>query len=233
MATIKNKTEKIGLKKSIYQDLRQKLISCYYSPGSRINELELTQEYNVSRTPIREAISQLEMDGYVKILPKKGIYVTDITLDDVDQIFNARMEIEPVTLRMAKPYLSLEKLMELKYRINNNEKINISTAYQSDAEMHLYFIDCCHNHYLINMMHKLFDDNERVVIATGQNKVKIHNAVVEHTQILDSLIANKSIDESCDLMRQHIRTCRLAALNYLNSDKYKESHQTKDETVTA
>lgn len=215
------KTPKIGLKQSVYNDLKKKLLNCYYPPGSVINELELTKIYNVSRTPIREAITQLEMDGYVKILPKKGIYVTEITIQDIVQIFRARIEIEPVTLRMAKPYLEMEKLLEFRNVLNENQH-DIDKAYNLDMAMHLYFIDQCRNRYLIQMMHKVFDDNTRVVIATGQNEVKIHNAVMEHTRILDNLIADRDIDETCALMREHIETCRVAAIQYMNSETYRQ-----------
>ena len=221
-----------GLKQAVYRDLRDKLINCVYAPGTTINELELTQTYGVSRTPVREAVTQLEMDGYVKILPKKGIYVTEITLEDVMQIFRARAEIEPITLRMAKPYLSVERLIALRNSILEHEH-DIYNAYKWDMQMHLYFIDNCRNNYLVNMMHKVFDDNTRVVIGTGQNEAKIHNAVIEHTGILDSLIAENDIEVACRLMRKHIENCRLAAIQYLDSPAYREHIQKTSLTAPA
>ena len=60
------------LKYHVYQDLKEKLIHCTYPPGSMLNEVQLASQYGLSRTPIREAINRLEMDGYVKVIPKKG-----------------------------------------------------------------------------------------------------------------------------------------------------------------
>ena len=74
-------------KNTLYQALKERLINCIYPPGSLLNEMQLAEEFSVSRTPVREAIGRLEMDGYVRVLPKKGIYVTDISLNDVHQIF--------------------------------------------------------------------------------------------------------------------------------------------------
>lgn len=216
--------KKGGLKQAVYYDLKDKLINCVYAPGTTINELELTQAYGVSRTPVREAVTQLEMDGYVKILPKKGIYVTEISLENVIQIFKARAEIEPITLRMARPYLSVNQLIALRKNILEHEH-DIHNAYKWDMQMHLYFIDNCRNNYLINMMHKVFDDNTRVIIATGQNETKIHNAVMEHTEILDNLIAENDIEITCRLMRSHVENCRLAAIQYLDSPAYREHIQ--------
>ena len=162
---------------------------------------------------VREALSQLELEQYVKILPKKGIYISDLTIDDVLHIFQARMEIEPVTLKLAAPYLEMEKLLEYRSRFEIDDE-NLEKAYELDMEMHLYLIDCCRNSYLINMMHRLFEDNTRMIIYTGQNTAKIHNARQEHIEILDSLIGTQNINASAQLMRTHIATCRNAALQF-------------------
>ena len=74
-----------------------------YPPGSLLNEAQLSIELGVSRTPIREALNRIEHEGFIKILPKKGILVTEVSLNDVLHIFGARLEIEPIALRMAGP----------------------------------------------------------------------------------------------------------------------------------
>ena len=210
-----------GLKQKIYEDMKDKLIHCIYKPGSELNEVQLTEEYGVSRTPIREAISQLEVEGYVKVLPKKGIYISDITVDDVLQIFQTRIEIEPVTLTLAYPYLNVLDLIEYRHRFEGPEE-DLDEASKLDTEMHIFLIDQCRNSYLIDMMHKLFSDNTRMLIATGQNKVKIHQARQEHTEILDALIEHQDPDVCAELMRKHIKTCRAAALKYFSSEEYQK-----------
>lgn len=210
-----------GLKRKIYHDLKQKLIHCVYPPGSELNELMLTEEYGVSRTPVREAVSQLELEGYVKVLPKKGIYIPDVSVDQVLQIFQTRLEIEPVTLRMAIPYLDIGELIAYRWKYQKPEP-DLMKALELDTELHLYFIDHCKNNYLIEMMHRLFDDNTRMVIATGQTEAKIHNAVVEHLEILDNLINHEDPELSAELMRKHVETCRTEALKYFSSDDYRK-----------
>ena len=206
-----------SLKHTIYQDLKSRLISCSFLPGTELNELAISEEYGVSRTPVREAISQLEMEGYVKVLPKRGIYISDVTIDDVLQIFETRIEIEPITLRLAFPHLSIQKLIDFRNLYEAHEQ-NIEIAFRQDSAMHLYLIDCCRNQYLIQMMHNLFDHNTRVVNATGLNMIKIRNAQKEHLEILDSLLTNRTPDEPCELLRKHIETCRSCALLHF-SDK--------------
>lgn len=204
-----------NLKHQIYQDLKDKLIHCVYPPGSILNELLLTEEYHVSRTPVREAISQLELENYVKILPKKGIYISDISVDDVHNIFQTRIEIEPVILKMSAPYLEIEKLLDYRRRFETPPQ-DLAEAFRLDMDMHLYLIDQCRNHYLISMMRRLFDDNIRMLIFTGQNRQKLHNAQEEHMAILNSLISLQDINASAELMRQHVLTCRETALRYFD-----------------
>lgn len=220
MTTVEKKKER-GLKNTIYSDLKEKLINCVYEPGTVLNEIQLTNEYGVSRTPVREAISRLEMDGYISILPKKGIYVTDISLGDVMQIFQTRIEIEPLCLRMASDsgLLDERELIMFMDRFRENN-IDISDSFRLDTAMHLYLIEHCGNQYIINMMRKLFDDNTRVVIASKQNLTKIHNATCEHLEILESLLRHDDVTKTAELMKNHIESCRRSALDYFCSTKY-------------
>ena len=81
MANTENMSKK-GLKEQTYLTLKERMVDCVYPPGSLINEAQLAADLNLSRTPIREAISKLEMEGFVQILPKKGIYVTNTGFPD-------------------------------------------------------------------------------------------------------------------------------------------------------
>lgn len=222
---ISSAASKGDLKTKAYLALKERLINCVYAPGSVLNEVQLASELGLSRTPIREAIGRLEMDGYVRVLPKKGIYVTDISLNDVMQIFQTRIEIEPLTLRLSAPHLSRNELLMFRNRFEE-ETSDILNSFRLDTAMHLFFIEHCGNKYLIDMMRKLFDDNTRIIIASKQNQTKIHDAKCEHLQILDSLLAKDDIQHTAELMRTHIETCKKAALHYFYSLNF--MHETPD-----
>lgn len=203
------------LKNYVYQVLKERLIHCTYEPGSILNEAQIAAGLNLSRTPVREAINRLESEGFVRILPKKGIYVTDIQLSDVLQIFQARFEIEPVALKMASPYLPMEELLHFRESFSKDFP-DVKNGFKLDTAMHLFIIEHCGNHYIIDMMHKLFDNNTKVVIASKQNLVKIHDARLEHLDIINTLI-DRNTEKAAELMRTHIQTCRRAALDYFYS----------------
>jgi len=164
---------------------------------------------------VREAISRLEMEGFVKIMPKKGIYVTDISLNDVLQIFQTRIEIEPIAVRLAAPHLPREELLAFCGKFKG-EAPDIQNGFRLDTAMHLFIIEHCGNRYIIDMMHRIFDENTRVIISSKQNQVQIHDARLEHLDILNSLL-DKDTERAIALMQSHIENCRKAALDYFCS----------------
>ena len=147
------KTGNRDLKNHAYQIIKERLINCIYEPGSFINESQLAADlglsrtpfrfqpvdgFTESRTPVREAINRLESEGLVKVMPKKGIFVSDIQLSDVLQIFQARIEIEPVALGMAAPHLPTEELLHFRNTFTQDFP-DIQNAFRLDTAMHLFY----------------------------------------------------------------------------------------------
>ena len=209
--------QKQGLKDQTYELLKERLVDCIYPPGTLLNEAQLAAELQLSRTPIREAISKLEMEGFVRILPKKGIYVTDITLNDVIQVFQTRIEIEPVALRLAAPRLPMEEVMNFCQKFHA-PVTDIQNSFRLDTAMHLFIIEHCGNHYIIDMMRRVFEENTRIIISSNQNQAQIHDAKHEHLDILNKLIDGK-YDEAEKSLRIHIEACRKAALDFFYSNQ--------------
>ncbi len=207
-----NNSRNRSLKDEVYDELKDRLIHCIYEPGSFVNEKQLADDLGTSRTPIREAISRLEHEDLVQVISKKGIYIKNITMHDVQQIFDTRRRIEPITLLMSAN--SLPKDMLYQFRKKFQEDVaDIRSGYKLDTAMHLFLIEYCGNRYLIDMMQKVFEDNTRVIISSKQNQVKIHDARQEHLEIIEELIAGH-YQEASDLMGKHIDGCREAAMNY-------------------
>ena len=209
------KTANKDLKNHTYCILKERLVNCIYPPGTLLNEAQLAADLGASRTPVREAISRLEMEGFVKIMPKKGIYVTDISLNDVLQNFQTRIEIEPIAVRLAAPHLPREELLAFCGKFKG-EAPDIQNGFRLDTAMHLFIIEHCGNRYIIDMMHRIFDENTRVIISSKQNQVQIHDARLEHLDILNSLL-DKDTERAIALMQSHIENCRKAALDYFCS----------------
>ena len=90
--------QKESLKQQAYNAIKAKILNCEYAPNTFINEELLREEVSASRTPVRDAISRLEQEGLVKILPKKGIMVSDLSLSQINMIYETRMMLEPYAI---------------------------------------------------------------------------------------------------------------------------------------
>ena len=90
--------EKKSLKQQAYDEIKRKIVTCEYAPNTLLNEELLREELHVSRTPIRDALSRLEQKGLITILPKKGIMVSSLSINDINMVFEVRMMYEPYAL---------------------------------------------------------------------------------------------------------------------------------------
>ena len=206
-----------GLRSSVYRQMLDKLISCEYRPGSLLNEAQLAEEYQVSRTPIREAINRLEQQGYLRVMPKKGIYVNDISIQDVLQVFQCRIELEPLALKLAVNRLDVAVLLELKQKYIHSGDLDYLSHYYIDMEMHHYFVNQCGNRYIIEMMDRVLNDNLRITIASKQDNNLVHDANEEHIKILESLIKQEPVEIAMDLLEKHLRICCMVAMDHIHS----------------
>lgn len=201
-----------NIKNRAYAILKERLINCIYPPGNVLNEAQLAQDIGCSRTPVREAISLLESEGYVTIVPKKGIFVRGILLGDVLQIFQTRLEIEPIALKLAGPNLPVDTLINWR-NLFRNQPADDANGFRIDTQMHLFIIEHCHNDYIIEMMKKVFDKNTRIIISSRQNRSHIEDARKEHIEILNTLI-DQDFELAATQMRHHVGSCRRAAVDF-------------------
>lgn len=200
------------LKNHAYTVLREKLITCEFLPGSMLNEARLSIDLGVSRTPVREALNRIEQEGLVRIIPKKGIYVADVSLSDIIQVFEVRLSMEPVALRMAAPTLPPDELRQFREAFVRDDP-DPRNSFRTDMAMHLFIISHCGNRFIIDMMRRVFDYNRRAVIYTKQDECRIHEAREEHLGLLDQILAGET-DTAVETLRQHIECCQRAAMDF-------------------
>ena len=94
-----------NLKEKAYIHLKEKIIKCEYPPGMALSERDLMETLGVSRTPIREAINLLEQENLIKIYPRRGMFVENITVKDIQDIFTVRKTVEPLVTKLATPHI--------------------------------------------------------------------------------------------------------------------------------
>lgn len=198
----------IYLKDHVYNSLRTKIIDCEYEPGSVLTETMLLQHFGVSRTPIREALNRLAMENLVTVIPKKGIIVNGISINDIVQVFEARMILEPQMLLIYGERLDKEQLKNYLERCKC--AVSIKEMIELDEEFHSMTYGVCSNRFLKDFCASLEGQNHRNRIWRS-NEERVHISLDEHVMIVTALLENDYV-KAKDLMYQHLFNAREYAL---------------------
>jgi len=199
----------------IYSILFNKIVSGEYPPGTRLKEESLATEFNISRTPVRSVLQQLEQDGLIQIFPNKGAVVLPFSADEIEEIYEIRKTLELLCLEISAPMLSAQKLIELKRKVIENagdEVIQVHT--DLDAQIHSYIINSTGKKRLIDMLNQLFrliQSFRSLGFIDRETKESTNN---EHIEILDAL-CRRDIALAKEMMRKHIDNSKIIALSQL------------------
>ncbi len=193
---------KESLKEKSYNYIKEKIVTCEILPGDFLDEKRLVIEIGASRTPIREALNKLELEGLVQILPKKGVVVTGINLKNVVDIYQLRLLIEVNALTSYSDKIKLDVISDFKEQIKcieNSEDLN-----RHDDLLHEYFISLYENQYIDNVIENMSIQNKRTrVLTTNSSEDCLQNTITEHTEILDALL-EKDFEKAKKALETHI-----------------------------
>ncbi|MFR4479849.1 MAG: GntR family transcriptional regulator, partial [Fusobacterium sp.] len=103
-----------SLKEKVYEILKEMIISGKLKYNERIEEDALATSLEVSRTPVREAINKLEQEGWINIIPRRGMFVSNVSLKEINDIFQVRLNLEPIILQMGFSNIPLNECQRLK-----------------------------------------------------------------------------------------------------------------------
>lgn len=207
--------KKDNLKTVAYNTIKQKIITCEFTPGLLLNEEVLTEELKISRTPIRDALGRLEQEGLVKIMPKKGVLVTEMTLKDIHMIYEMRFLYEPYIIEQYHTGISDDDLTRY-YKIFQNPKKfekavqDNSYFYELDLQLHQLFLDACPNHFIKQSYALIRTQNERFRYISGNHsKQRLADTFREHCNIIHALL-QKEIPLAKEYMIKHLEESKKA-----------------------
>ena len=195
-------TAALPLQEQVYTLIKEEIVGCEMPPGAVINEDILVEKFKTSRTPIREALLRL-----------KGTFVSQISLQDIYEIYQLRLIIEPQTIRIACRNLDAKMLGAYRDFFIGLETGDCSNAewFRQDREMHCYIVNASGNGHLRDIFATIMDQNMRMRMMAGKVLSRMRSTNHEHLGILDALIAGNE-DRAVELMTAHITASRDAAL---------------------
>lgn len=198
-----------SLRGKVFAKLREDILSGVYKEKEELKEVSIGEELGVSRTPVREALRQLELEGLVRIIPNKGAYVTGITQEDVRDIYKIRSILEGLCARWATEHITEEQLTELEEIILLSEfhlKKRDACAEQVsvlDGRFHKVLYEASNSRI---MEHVLSDFHKYVKMARRMSvgsKSRAEKSIREHKEILEA-IKKKDADMAEQLANRHI-----------------------------
>lgn len=218
---------RVSLKQMAYSHIKEQILNCRYAPGSFLNEQLLCDETKVSRTPVRDALIRLEQEGLVTILPKKGVMVTPLQLNDINNIYEVRMMLEPYALREYGDRVDLKRLQAVVqqasvYHADPEKAKKKETFYELDDLFHSCIMDVLPNPFLADLYRTVCELNQRLRVLSGDTVAnRMEDTSSEHCRI-SAACQEKDWAKAAAFMAEHLKQSRLAAFQLLmNADTLK------------
>ncbi len=205
---------------AVYDMLRQAIIQGEYEPGSRLVIDDLAASMGVSQIPIREALRQLEADGFITIEPYVGATLTEINANFIFEIFALLESLEVISSRVACRCMSeqeMDKLAKLIDDMDNNVN-NPEQWSQENKQLHIFVCECSKNVLTMKMTHKVLDhwDRLRLHYLKDVFGYRITDAQREHKQIL-AAFRSRNPDAVERAVREHNQNALQSYLQHLQS----------------
>lgn len=204
-----------SLRGKVFFQIENDILNGKYKPGENLIETKLSEELGVSRTPIREAIRQLELEGLVQSIPNKGAIVTGISPKDIDDIYTIRMMIEGLAARWAAENITDDELKDLKETLDLEEfythKKDVEHILKLDSKFHEILFKASKSKPLMNMLIMFHHYVQSARISSLSKSGRPEEALEEHKSIYDA-ICEKDAKKAEMLIIDHIKK---ASLNLL------------------
>ncbi|BCR02962.1 GntR family transcriptional regulator [Desulfuromonas versatilis] len=181
------------LREKILETIREAILKGALKPGEKVAEPELAERFGISRTPIREAFRQLESEGYLSVIPRKGAVVASLSERDVEEFYAIKSILEGYAARIAAERLSERDLERLETINNNLEKLardgDVKNFFRVHNEFHELFIRAAGNDKLLELINQLVLKFNRLRMASLSLPGRMEISVREHHKIIEAFRA--------------------------------------------
>lgn len=192
--------------------LRDKILNEEYTKGQKLNEVTLARELEISRTPIREALKQLELEGLVRSIPNKGVYVIGFSARDIDDMFEIRLALEGLAIEFAIDRMDEEHLNKIKEIFELMEFYTMKDDQKKIALLNIEYHDAIYQATRSQYFAQLLKDINYYVSVTSRHSIsqpeRLDTALEEHKAIFDAIIA-KDKKSAREMIKRHIRSTQM------------------------
>ncbi len=195
----------------VYETIRDAIISGKFSPGTKLTVDDLSKELNVSRTPVKEALVRLEREGLVENIPRRGMYVAKISIEDALEIYELREVLEGFAVRKASENIDKESLKLLKEILSKGEKYirdgNFKDYSNIDEQFHKILWNLSGNKRLFRILENIRSIIRLLMTSSVNIPGRASASLLEHRKILSAIEKNNpELAES--YMKEHIKNVK-------------------------
>ena len=194
------------LREKILENIRDAIISGTLKAGSRVSEPDLAERYGISRTPIREAFRQLESEGYLTVIPRRGAVVSEFSQKDVEEFYAIKSILEGYAARRACDKLTrkeLERLQTINDRLAElAEQNDVKTFFKIHSDFHDLFIRAADNEKLRELITSLVTRFQRLRFMSLSLPGRMQISVQEHEKIIEAF-SRKDAETAETLVRKN------------------------------
>ena len=202
-----NMNEYLPLRDVVFNTLRKGILRGELKPGERLMEIQLANKLGVSRTPIREAIRKLELEGLVLMIPRKGAEVAQITEKNMQDVLEVRKALEELSVQLACERITPEQVEEMKMAAEDFRKVlksgDVTKIAEADVKFHDIIFAATNNQRLITLLNNLREQMYRFRVEYLKQKECYPQLLEEHDKLI-ALISGGEVEEACELMGCHI-----------------------------
>ena len=196
-----------SLPRQVYSHIKRMIITQELKGGQKIPEESIAQAFGVSRTPIREAMRELEKDGLIHIFPRKHAEVVQVGLEDKKHIGELRIQLDTLSVRLLCGKMTEEQHRELKSIAEKGDAFaaegNIAQSFEMDSAFHCKMAEFSCNEYLYNFVKTLDLKVQLIRNIVPLDIDEIREGIAAHTDIADLIFDGKCV-EAEELVRGHL-----------------------------
>ncbi|MGN0326030.1 MAG: GntR family transcriptional regulator [Lachnospiraceae bacterium] len=211
--------EYLPLRDVVFKTLRKAILLGELEPGERLREIQLSERMGVSRTPIREAIRMLELEGLVTMKPRCGAEVSQITAKGLKDVLEVRTALEELAIKLACDRISEEQLKRLETAMGEFEKAIYSKKEvkiaEADVRFHDIIVEASGNDRLLQMTSNLSEQFYRYRYEYVKDAGRHEELMQEHRDMYES-IARKDKKKAAEIVHLHITNQEMAIASKLH-----------------
>ncbi|MFC4409968.1 GntR family transcriptional regulator [Chungangia koreensis] len=200
-------TTKMYLKEIAYEKIKKLLIMGELE-GRVISENELVDTLQMSRTPIREALQRLQNEEFLEIIPKRGVYIKEITLKEASDLMHVRVAIEVYSMERIAELLTDRHIADLKANVELQkdavERLDVYEFLKLDLEYHESFLKIYDNHHFVRTLNNISDRLiQHGMKVFNRETFRLKKSIQEHEEI-NALLVQKDFNGAVKALERHV-----------------------------